>query len=140
MLLKYNRGYYSKMKRIAKVLIVLFLLGSTSQILHAETTHDFTIKFVGNYGTLIQLYQQSVFDEILDQSLDKKTLSNIEPFKPKKDIENPILNQINNELNDYNLAFGDLFIAKFKIGNNNIMALVLIYGTLKPTIRYYLIK
>lgn len=128
------------MKKIARVLILLFIFGSTCQILHAETTNDFTLKFVGNYGMHIQAYGQSVFNEILDQSFDKKTLAKIEPFKPKKDIENPILNQINKELKDYNLEFGDLFIANLTIDNKNIMALVLIYGTLKPTIRYYHIK
>ncbi|PKL19576.1 MAG: hypothetical protein CVV49_00635 [Spirochaetae bacterium HGW-Spirochaetae-5] len=128
------------MKRIALFLTVILLTGSTNHILHAETTKVSTLQYAGSFGSLIQTYGESVFDAILEQSFDKKTLLKIEPFKPKKDIENAIIDQIKNELNDYNLSFGDLFIGKFITDNKKIVAFVLIYGTLKPTIRYYHMK
>jgi len=128
------------MKRIGVFLTVILLIGSTSNILDATTTKISTLQYVGSFGTHIQIYGESVFDSILEELFDKKTLLKIEPFKPKKEIENAILDQINNELNDYNLAFGDLFIGKFTTDNKNIVALVLIYGTLQPKIRYYHIK
>jgi hypothetical protein len=74
------------------------------------------------------------------ESIDENTLPDIVPFKPKKDVEDPIIVQINNELNEYNLECGDLFIGNFTTNNKNIAAFILIYGTLKPTIRYYHIK
>ena len=128
------------MKKISIILIVTFLMGSTNSYLYSEVTKVSTLKYVGSFGTLIQVYQESVFDALLEKLFNKKTLSKIEPFKPKKEIENTVLDQINNELNDYNLAFGDLFMCKFTIENMNIVALVLIYGTLKPTIRYYYMR
>ncbi len=128
------------MKRIGIILFVTFLIGSTNSYLHPETTKVSTMMYVGSFGSFIQVYGESVFDVILEKLFDKKTLAKIEPFKPKKEIEKTILNQINNELNDYNLAFGDLFMCKFTIDNKNIFALVLVYGTLEPTIRYYHMK
>ena len=128
------------MKRTTVIIVIILLIGSTISILNAETSKVSTLKYAGSYGAHIQAYGESVFDAILEKSFDKKTLLKIEPFKPKKEIENDVLKQINTDLNNYNLAFGDLFIGKFTTENKNIMALVLIYGTLEPTIRYYHIK
>ncbi|MFZ7134461.1 MAG: hypothetical protein ACOWWR_19120 [Eubacteriales bacterium] len=128
------------MKRIPVLFTLILLIGSTNNIVHAETSEITSLQYVGSFGALIQTYGESVFDVILEKSFDKNTLPNIEPFKPKKDVENPIISQINNELNEYNLEFGDLFIGNFTTDNKNIVAFVLIYGTLKPTIRYYHIK
>lgn len=116
---------------------MLLLFVSTNNILHSETTKISALQYVGSFGSHIQAYGESVFDVILEKSFNKKTLSKIEPFKPKKEIENEILDQIHKELNDYNLVFGDLFISRFTIDKKNIVAFVLIYGTLEPTIRYY---
>jgi molybdopterin-guanine dinucleotide biosynthesis protein len=119
---------------------LIFLLCSINNILYADTSEISSLQYVGRFGALIQTYRESVFDVILEESFDENTLPDIVPFKPKKDVEDPIIVQINNELNEYNLEFGDLFIGNFTTNNKNIAAFILIYGTLKPTIRYYHIK
>jgi len=127
-------------KRRTMMVAVLLLIGSINSILNAETAKVSPLKYVGSFGKHIQVYDESVFDVILEKLFDKKTLLKIDPFKPKKNIENEILNQIKAELDEYNLSFGDLFICKISTEDKNIVALVLIYGTLKPTIRYYHIR
>ncbi|KAB2929774.1 MAG: hypothetical protein F9K24_18605 [Leptonema illini] len=127
-------------RRTMMAMAVVILMGSINSTLNAETTKVSPLKYVGSYGKHIQVYDESVFDVILEKFFDKKTLLKIDPFKPKKNIENEILNQIKAELDEYNLSFGDLFICKISTEDKNIVALVLIYGTLEPTIRYYHIK
>jgi len=128
------------MKKIGIIIFVTIVIGLTDSFIFAERTNLSELKYVGNYAAQIQAYGELVFDVILKSSFDKKELNKIEPYKPKKVNENPIIAKINNELNEYNLTFGDLFIGKYIIDNENIVAFVLIYGTLKPSIRYYLIK
>ncbi|AFM13959.1 hypothetical protein [Turneriella parva] len=127
-----------KLKPTVLVLFVQIFLASS--LVFAETAKEPKIQYVGSFGSDIQIHGESVFEVILEKMLDAKKLAKIAPYKPKKDNENGILDEINKELIEYNLSFGDLFVGKFEIEKRNIIALILVYGDLAPRIRYYHVR